>query len=78
MLIAGGVGIAPIMSLLRELRAQGEQRPVRLVYGVRRLEEALFREELAAAEEAMDLQVFLVVDEPGMSLSMTRRCCGGR
>lgn len=65
MLIAGGVGIAPIMSLLRELRARGEQRPVRLVYGVRRLEEALFREELAAAEEALDLQVFLVVDEPG-------------
>jgi len=63
MLIAGGVGIAPIMALLRALRAQGDRRPVRLVYGVRSLDEALFREELDEAEQEMDLKVFRVADE---------------
>lgn len=31
-LIAGGVGVAPIMGLLRDLQARGDKRPVRLIY----------------------------------------------
>jgi len=34
LLLAGGTGLAPILSILRTLRAQGSQRPVHLVYGV--------------------------------------------
>jgi len=31
--VAGGVGLAPIMGILRQLRAQGDQRPMVLLYG---------------------------------------------
>ena len=34
LLLAGGTGLAPILSILRTLRAQGSTRPVHLVYGV--------------------------------------------
>ncbi|MCX7934332.1 MAG: ferric reductase-like transmembrane domain-containing protein, partial [Planctomycetota bacterium] len=45
--IAGGVGITPIMSMLRYWRAQGDNRPAMLIYGNRRIETILFRDELA-------------------------------
>lgn len=35
LLIAGGSGLAPIMSVLRELAERGSQRPVRFFYGAR-------------------------------------------
>jgi predicted ferric reductase len=34
-LIAGGVGVAPIRSLLADLAAKGDTRPIRLLYGAR-------------------------------------------
>ena len=34
LLLAGGTGLAPILSILRKLRADGATRPVHLVYGV--------------------------------------------
>lgn len=34
LLLAGGTGLAPILSILRKLRADGSTRPVHLVYGV--------------------------------------------
>ena len=47
--IAGGIGITPIMSMLRHLNAQGETR-YRLVYCTRGPEFTAFRDELAAPE----------------------------
>jgi benzoate/toluate 1,2-dioxygenase reductase subunit len=34
LLLAGGTGLAPILSILRNLRSDGSRRPVHLVYGV--------------------------------------------
>ncbi|NKQ51357.1 1,6-dihydroxycyclohexa-2,4-diene-1-carboxylate dehydrogenase [Amycolatopsis sp. K13G38] len=34
LLLAGGTGLAPILSILRTMRAQGSRRPAHLVYGV--------------------------------------------
>jgi benzoate/toluate 1,2-dioxygenase reductase subunit len=34
LLLAGGTGLAPILSILRKLSAEGSRRPVHLVYGV--------------------------------------------
>ncbi|HSE72159.1 MAG TPA: benzoate 1,2-dioxygenase electron transfer component BenC [Nocardioidaceae bacterium] len=34
LLLAGGTGLAPILSILRKLRGEGSTRPVHLVYGV--------------------------------------------
>jgi ferredoxin-NADP reductase len=53
-LIAGGSGIAPLMSMLR-LRAQGESRPqTTLLYSSRGLVDIIYREELDRLAEADD------------------------
>ena len=51
-MLAGGSGITPFISLLNELAATATARPVTLFYGVRSVEDHAFREELAAAERA--------------------------
>lgn len=62
--IAGGVGIAPVISVLRALADRGERRPLVLFYGNRRWERALFRDELAALARTLDLAMVPVVEEP--------------
>jgi ferredoxin-NADP reductase len=44
--IAGGVGITPIMSMLRYLRETNDNRPVVLLYGNRTEGDIIFRDEL--------------------------------
>ena len=62
--IAGGVGIAPILSLLRDRKAAGEPRPMRLLYGNRVASQIVAREELAALETGRDFRTRHVVSEP--------------
>lgn len=62
--IAGGIGIAPIMSMLRTLADRGERRPLRLVYGNRRWEDVAFREELDALKARLNLVVIHALQEP--------------
>jgi ferredoxin-NADP reductase len=50
-MIAGGVGITPMMSMLRHLRQSNHQRPVVLLWGVRKSSELLFDREI---KEMMD------------------------
>jgi predicted ferric reductase len=64
MLIAGGVGLAPVMSLLRELAARGERRPVVLVVGNRVPEQIVFDDELREMAGRLDLTVHQVLGEP--------------
>ena len=52
-LLAAGIGITPIMSVLRTARASGDERPLLLLYGNRRWEDVTFREELRTLERAM-------------------------
>lgn len=63
-LVAGGVGIAPMLSILREMGAQGDQRPVKLIYGNRHKGQIVAGDELEhfAAREGRD--VIQVVSEP--------------
>ena len=63
-LVAGGVGIAPILSLLRELRARRDPRPVRLLYGGGHEGQLVSRDELEEATREMDLRTRLVLEEP--------------
>lgn len=62
--IAGGVGIAPVMSLLRWLSDQGEQRPLWLFYGNRDVERIVFREELEALQQRLKLKLVHVLGDP--------------
>lgn len=47
-LVAGGTGIAPILSLLHQLSAERDPRPVRVVYGANILDELVCWEDLAS------------------------------
>lgn len=49
-LIAGGVGIAPMLSILRHLRLTDDPRAVRILYGNRAEEQIVFREELGVED----------------------------
>ncbi|WP_084862360.1 ferredoxin reductase family protein [Salibaculum halophilum] len=60
LLIAGGVGIAPIMGLLRDLRARGHDRPVRLAYAVGAPDNLACGDEIAEAAGDLDLQTLLL------------------
>ncbi|MCM5571163.1 ferredoxin reductase family protein [Burkholderiaceae bacterium FT117] len=64
MLIAGGVGFAPVLSLLRELAARGERRPVILVFGNRIAEQIVFERELRDIAAKIDLRTHFVLGEP--------------
>jgi predicted ferric reductase len=63
-LIAGGVGITPMMSIIRTLADRGDKRPVILIYGSNDWESITFREELEAVEERVDLKVVHVLVNP--------------
>lgn len=62
--IAGGVGLAPIMSMLRQLRADGDTRPLRLIYGNRSEAQIMYRDELTEMTAELDLEVLHVLSEP--------------
>ena len=64
-LIAGGIGIAPAMSVLRSMRDAKDERPVRLFYGHNVLEHVEFCDELAALEKELhDFRCFNVLQHP--------------
>jgi predicted ferric reductase len=50
--VAGGVGITPLMSMLRAMRDRNEGRRVTLIYASRTLDDVLFSPELIAMEAA--------------------------
>lgn len=62
--VAGGVGIAPILSMLRTLADRGDRRPLVLFYGNRVWDRVAFREELDALSKRLDLTVVHVLLEP--------------
>ncbi|HWF54234.1 MAG TPA: MmoB/DmpM family protein [Solirubrobacteraceae bacterium] len=53
LMIAGGSGMAPILSLLREFARQGCARPVRFFYGARTEEDLFHLDEIAALGERL-------------------------
>ncbi|MCE9663060.1 ferredoxin reductase family protein [Halomonas sp. M5N1S17] len=63
-LIAGGIGITPIMSILRTLRDQGATVPLWLLYANDTWDEATFRDELMELEEVLPLEVIHVISDP--------------
>jgi predicted ferric reductase len=62
--VVGGVGITPVMSILRTLRDLGDRRPLLLVYGNRDWDEVIFRDQLAQLEGELDLRVAHVLEDP--------------
>jgi predicted ferric reductase len=63
-LIGGGIGVTPLLSMLRTARDRDDRRPFLLFYANRRFEEAAFAEELEMLRGNLDLEVIHVVQEP--------------
>jgi predicted ferric reductase len=63
-LIAGGVGITPMMSMIRTLADRSDPRPAILFYGSRDWESITFREELEALKARLNLTVVHVLANP--------------
>ena len=81
-LIAGGVGITPMVSMIRTLADRGDKRPVILLYGSKDWESITFREELEALKQRLNLTVVHVLRirlpaGPASKASSTLRCSSG-
>lgn len=63
-LIAGGVGIAALIGILRDLRATGDPRPTMLIYGNRTESQIVHRAELDACAREHGTRVEHVLQEP--------------
>jgi len=63
-LVAGGIGSAPMMSMLRTIADRGERCSIYFFYGNRTWDDVIFREELAALEERISLHVNHVLEIP--------------
>jgi predicted ferric reductase len=63
-LIAGGVGITPFMSILHTMADRGDPRPVLLFYADKKWENVAYREALEELQGRLDLEVVYVLEEP--------------
>jgi ferredoxin-NADP reductase len=65
-LLGGGSGVVPLRSMLRHHRAAGSDVPVRLLYSARRLDEAIYRDELmeAGGREGVEVVLTLTRERP--------------
>lgn len=64
LLIAGGIGITPSMSILRTAADRSDRRPYLLLYASRNLEGITFADELEALRTRMNLTVVTVLSAP--------------
>ncbi|MCA4920697.1 MAG: ferredoxin reductase family protein [Roseomonas sp.] len=63
-MIAGGAGLAPMLSLLRDAAARGETRPITLLYGNRHEGQIMAAAELATLTGRLRLDLHHVLQEP--------------
>jgi predicted ferric reductase len=63
-LIAGGVGIAGLISMARTMADRGDVRPVVLVYGNREWGDVAFRDDLEQLKDRLDLTLVHVLERP--------------
>jgi ferredoxin-NADP reductase len=76
LLVAGGSGVVPLMSMLRHRRARGSRVPALLFYSARAWDEVIFRDELLAMHEVRDgfeLAFAITREPPRRPLDFSRR-----
>jgi predicted ferric reductase len=64
LMVAGGVGIAPVMSMLRTFADRGERRRVTVICANDRVQDVIFAAELEELGRRLDLHVVHVIREP--------------
>ncbi len=63
LLIAGGVGIAPLLGMLEDAAARGDARSYRLLYAARRRSGLVYLDRLRELQSRLDLSIVCLVDE---------------
>ncbi|NMC58672.1 MAG: oxidoreductase, partial [Candidatus Methanofastidiosa archaeon] len=63
-LLAGGIGIAPVFSILKSLEDRKDQRPVYLFYGNYDEESIIFYSEIERMKKTLNLKVIHVLEKP--------------
>ena len=64
MFIAGGIGVAPMLSMLRTLADRGDNRAHVLLLGARSLDDVILRAEIDKLRERLELKVVYTLQEP--------------
>lgn len=72
-LAAGGSGIVPLMAMIRHRRRSGSTVPVRLLYSSRSFEDVIYRAELDAADEGVEVFHTLTRAQPPGWTGFARR-----
>jgi predicted ferric reductase len=62
--VAGGIGITPILSMLKTLADRRDQRPMLLIYANPNRDETAFLDELDELQGRLDLRIVHVLEEP--------------
>ena len=62
--IAGGIGITPVMSMLRTLADREDRRPLTLIYANKDWEQVTFREDLESLKDRLNLKIVHVLENP--------------
>lgn len=63
-LLAGGIGITPMMSMLRSLADRGDKRPLMLFYANRDRESITLYDEIDSLKKKLNLKVVHVLEKP--------------
>ncbi len=63
-LIPGGIGVTPIMSILRTMADRGDKRSTKLFYCNQTWDAVSFREEIVELEKKLNLQVIYTIEKP--------------
>ena len=72
-LLGGGSGIVPLRAILRERQRAGSDAAVRLVYSARTANELIYRDELAAPHDGVEVIYTLTREQPAGWTGYTRR-----
>jgi predicted ferric reductase len=62
--VAGGIGVTPVLSMLRTLADRGDRRPLLLIYANPNWEDTAFLDDLEQLQGRLDLRIVHVLEEP--------------
>jgi ferredoxin-NADP reductase len=73
LLVGGGSGIVPLRAILRQREHSGSDTPARLLYSARTPAELIYRDELDARQDGVEIIYTLTRDQPAGWTGYTRR-----
>ena len=65
-LIAGGIGITPFRSMIKDLIDRREKRPITLIYSNRTVEDIAYKDILAAAQEKLNIKTIYTLTDTAL------------